>query len=89
MLETPKEREPQDPLLIYLPYDQRGIWTAKVSADQLKVIFKMSCQGIAHLHFVSVIMPTSRGNEVQPLGYRSSWILIASVRILESWALIG
>ena len=68
MLENPKEREPQNPFLIYLRYDQLRIWTATVSADQLKVIFKMSCQGIAHLHFVSVIMPTSRGNEVKPLG---------------------
>ena len=89
MLENPKEREPQNPFLIYLRYDQLRIWTAKVSADQLKVIRKMACQGMAQLHFGSGIMPTSRGNEVQSLGYRSSWILIGSVRILESWALIG
>ena len=66
MLENPKEREPQNPFLIYLRYDQLRIWTAKVSADQLKVSFKMSCQGIAHLYSFSVIMHTSRGNEVQP-----------------------
>ena len=89
MLENPKEREPQNPFLIYLRYDQHRIWTAKVSADQLKVIFKSSCLGLAHLHFDYEIIPTSRSNEVLLVGYPSSWILICSVRILESWALIG